>query len=60
MIYPAKRLHEKVLQFFQRARKKYNWFWKEKNDTVQKEELKSGQDAKLYYNYERKNLKKDL
>ena len=32
----CKRFYEKFLYFFKRTRKKYNWFWKEKNVTVNK------------------------
>ena len=39
----------KKLWIFKRARKKYNWFWKEENVTVNKRRIKSHQDAKVCY-----------
>ena len=44
-----KNLYEKVLYFFKRTRKKCNWFWIEKNVTVNKRRIKSYQDAKVCY-----------
>ena len=35
-----KRSHEKVLSIFKRTSKKYNWFWKGKNLTVNKRRIK--------------------
>ena len=55
-----KRLYEKVLCFIKRTRKKYNWFWKEKNVTVNKKEVKSHQDAKECYASVEKESKKIL
>ena len=43
-------MYEKVLWFFKRTCKIYNWFWKEKNVTINKKnELKSHEDAKECY-----------
>ena len=42
-------IYEKILWTFKGTRKKCNWFWKQNNVTVNKEELKSDQDAKLCY-----------
>ena len=44
--------------FFKRICKICNWFWKEKNVTVNKEELKSYQDAKVCYICSERILKK--
>ena len=46
-------LYEKVLYFFKRTHKKYNWFWKE-----EKEELKSYHDANVCYICRKGILKK--
>ena len=52
------RLYEKVLQFFKKARKKYNWFWKETNVTVNKRRTKITSRPKALLHLWKKNLKK--
>ena len=49
ILYPAEDC-EIILYFFQRTCYKCNWFWKEKNATVNKKELKfaSGYDSMLH------------
>ena len=57
ILYPAEDC-EIILYFFQRTCYKCNWFWKEKNATVNKKELKLHQDMTACYIWGKRFSKK--
>ena len=52
-----KRLYENVLQIFKRKREQYNWFWEEKNITVNKRRTKITWRCKSMLFLWKRNLK---